>query len=55
MLQLKKKGRAITLQTKVCIVKSLVFTVVMFGCENWTKKKAECQRTDAFELCWRNF
>ena len=55
MLQLKKKGRAITLQTKVHIVKSVVFPVVMFRCENWTKKKAECQRTDAFELCWRNF
>ena len=40
--------------TKVCLVKALVFPVVMYGCESWTLKKAECQRTDAFELwCWR--
>ena len=36
--------------TKVCIVKAMVFSGVMYGCESWTKKKAECQRTDAFEL-----
>ena len=48
------KSRNITLLTTVCIVKAMVFLVVMYGCENWTKKKAECQRTDAFELwCWR--
>ena len=48
------KGKDITLQTKVCLVKALVFPVVMYGCESWTIKKAECQRTDAFELwCWR--
>ena len=46
------KSRDITLPTKVCIVKALVFLVVMFGCESWTIKKAECQRIDAFEL-WR--
>ena len=46
--------RDITLPTKVCIVKGMVFPVVMYGCESWTIKKAECQRTDAFELwCWR--
>ena len=40
--------------TKVHLVKAMVFPVVMYGCENWTVKKAECQRTDAFELwCWR--
>ena len=50
------KSRAITLPTKVCIVKALVFPVVMYGCEGWTIKKAECQRIDAFELwCWRKF
>ena len=44
----------ITLLTKVCVVKVVVFPVVMYGCEIWTIKKAECQRTDAFELwCWR--
>ena len=38
----------------MCIVKAMVFPIVMYGCENWTIKKAECQRTDAFELwCWR--
>ena len=44
------KSRDITLLTKVCIVKALVFSVVMYGCESWTVKKAECQRIDAFEL-----
>ena len=40
--------------TKVCLVKAIVFPVVMYGCESWTVKKAECQRIDAFELwCWR--
>ena len=48
------KSRAITLLTKIQIVKAMVFTVVMYGCESWTIKKAECQRIDAFELwCWR--
>ena len=48
------KSRDITLPTKVCLVKAMVFPVVMCGCERWTIKKAECQRTDAFELwCWR--
>ena len=48
------KGKAITLLTKVHIVKGMVFLVVMYGCESWTIKKAECRRTDAFELwCWR--
>ena len=48
------KGRNITLPTKVCLVKAMVFPVVIYGCERWTIKKAECQRTDAFELwCWR--
>jgi len=48
------KSRDITLPTKVCLVKALVFPVVMYGCESWTVKKAECQRIDAFELlCWR--
>ena len=48
------KSRAITLLTKVHIVKAMVFPVVMYGCESWTIKKAECQRIDAFELwCWR--
>ena len=44
------KSRDITLLTKVCIIKSMVFPVVMYGCESWTIKKAEHQRTDAFEL-----
>ena len=44
------KSRDITLTTKVCLVKAMVFPVVMYGCENWTVKKAECQRIDAFEL-----
>ena len=48
------KSREITLPTKVRLVKAMVFPVVMYGCENWTVKKAECQRIDAFELwCWR--
>ena len=48
------KSRDITLLTKVCIVKAMVFPVVMYGCESWTIKKAECQKIDAFELwCWR--
>ena len=48
------KSRDITLPTKVCLVKALVFPVVMYGCESWTVKKAECRRIDAFELwCWR--
>ena len=48
------KGRDITLPTKVHIVKAMVFPVVMYGCESWTIKKADCQRTDAFKLwCWR--
>ena len=48
------KSKHITLLTKVCLVKAMVFPVVMYGCESWTIKKAECQRTDAFELwCWR--
>ena len=44
------KSRDITLSTKVCLVKAMVFPVVMYGCESWTVKKAECQRIDAFEL-----
>ena len=48
------KSRIITLPTKVRLVKAMVFPVVMYGCESWTVKKAECQRIDAFELwCWR--
>ena len=48
------KSRDITLPTKVCLVKAMVFPVVMYGCESWIVKKAECQRIDAFELwCWR--
>ena len=48
------KSRDITLSTKVHLVKAMVFPVVMCGCESWTVKKAERQRTDAFELCcWR--
>ena len=48
------KSRDITLSTKVCLVKAMVFPVVMYGCENWTIKKAEHWRIDAFELwCWR--
>ena len=48
------KSRDITLPTKVCLLKAMVFPVVMYGCESWTVKKAEGQRIDAFELrCWR--
>ena len=48
------KSRDITLPTKVCLVKAMVFPVAMYGCESWTVKKAERQRIDAFELwCWR--
>ena len=48
------KSRDITLSTKVCLVKAMIFPVVMYGCESWTVKKAECQRIDVFELwCWR--
>ena len=50
------KSRDISLPIKVCLVKAMVFPVVMYGCESWTVKKAEHQRTDAFELwCWRRF
>ena len=48
------KSRDVTLPTKVCLVKDMIFPVVMFGCESWTIKKAKHQRIDAFELCcWR--
>ena len=48
------KSRDITLPTKVCLVKAMVFPVVMYGCESWTVKKTERRRIDAFELwCWR--
>ena len=48
------KSRDITLPTKVHLIKAMVFPVVMYGCESWTMKKAECQKIDAFELwCWR--
>ena len=48
------KSRDVTLPTKVCLVKAMVFPVVMYGCESWTVKKAERQKIDAFELwCWR--
>ena len=48
------KSRDINLPTKVCLVKAMIFPVVMYGCESWTIKKAECQGIDAFELwCWR--
>ena len=48
------KSRDITLPTKACLVKALVFPVVMYGCESWTVKKAECRRIDTFEVwCWR--
>ena len=50
------KSRDITLPTKVCLVKAMVFPVVMYGCETWTVKKAKHRRIDAFELwCWRRF
>ena len=48
------KSRDITFPTQVCLAKAMVFPVVMYGCESWTIKKAECKRTDAFELwCWK--
>ena len=48
------KSRDIALSTKVCLVKAMVFPVVIYGCESWTIKKAECRKFDAFELwCWR--
>ena len=48
------KSRDITLPTKLCLIKSMVFPVFMYGCESWTVKKADCRRIDAFELwCWR--
>ena len=48
------KSRDITLPTKVCLVKAMIFPAVMYGCESWAIKKAECQRIDGFELwCWR--
>ena len=48
------ESRDITLPTKFCVVRAMVFSVVMYGCESWTTKKAECQRIDAFELwCWK--
>ena len=48
------KSRDITLPTKICLVKAMVFPVATYGCESWTIKKAECRRIDAFELwCWR--
>ena len=48
------KSRDITLPTKVCLVKAMVYPEVMYGCESWTIKKAECRRIGAFELwCWR--
>ena len=49
------KSRDITLPTKVHLVKAMIFPVVMYGCESWTIKKADCQRIDAFEMCcWRS-
>ena len=48
------KSRDITLPTRVCLVKAMVFPAVIYGCDSWTVKKAECRRIDAFELwCWR--
>ena len=48
------KNRDVTLSTKVRLVKAMVFPIIMYGCESWTTKKAECQRIDAFELwCWK--
>ena len=48
------KNRDITLSTKVCLIKAMGFPVVMYGCESWTIKKADCRRIDGFELwCWR--
>ena len=53
-LHSKLKSRDTTLPTKVYLVKAMIFPVVMYGCENWTVKKAECQGIDAFKLwCWR--
>ena len=53
-LDSRLKSRDITLSTKVCLVKAMVFPVVMYGCESWTIKKAECRRIDAFQVwCWR--
>ena len=53
-LDSKLRNGGITLPTKVCLVNAMVFAVVMYACESWTIKKAECQRIDAFELwCWR--
>ena len=50
------KRRDINLSTKVCLVKAMVFPIVIYGCESWTIKKAECRRTDGFKLwCWRKF
>ena len=49
-LDSRLKSRDITLLIKLCIVKAMLYPVVMYGCENWTIKKAECQRIDAFEL-----
>ena len=45
------KSRDITLPAKVCLVKAMIFPISMYGCENWTIKKAECQRIDSFQLC----
>ena len=54
MTNLDSKSRDMTLPTNVHLVKAMVFPVVMYGCESWTVKKAECRRIDAFELwCWR--
>ena len=54
IIMLKEKSRNITLLTKVCIVKAMVFPVVTYGCDSWTTKKVEYRRTDAFELwCWK--
>ena len=50
-LDSRLKSRDITLPTTVCLVKAMVFPVVIYGCESWTMKKAECRRIDAFELC----
>ena len=53
-LDSRLKSRDITLPTKVHLIKAMIFPVVMYGCESWTVKKAECQRIDAFELwCWK--
>ena len=53
-LDIVLKNRDLTLLTKVCLVKAMVFPVVTYSCESWTIKKAECQRIDAFEVwCWR--